>query len=908
MKSICKFLKKESGYSIVMILAVLGLGVGSLSFVITDILPKLKNEKSKIESTINYRIFIASLNDYILHAIKERWCLNIINGIDETDLLESGTCTFNPITRLPRDMEEIVTNPGNLERLLWGPDNIGSWPANLAQAKTDNRILPINFVRRNNDSNIRPLTYEQVALKDGKLKFKITKDIIKDMNDEHPLFTMTNKVKGCLDSVDIEIFQDMDLNNKPGAEERKIGISLNANLLLDLRCLNIRTVKSTTYYTFYPRRLHTFSLIKYGDLAGDAYNEFYGPVYLAGDFVLPEEKSDPAKNTVFYDTLTFGVFDGVVNTKKEFSVGTILHNDQTSYSFDQRGDPYQSKQNSYKGFRGFLGGIRLDSSQDKGFFNLFDHTNKSNADIGLLRQCIDEAKFETTPSSNNDSQFGVSSEENQDDSPNVSYTLSFTEKNKFKLGITPTPKTESVGSFIVRILAPGINVDSFGTVEISAGGRTFSGLIGKGSQVEIKTDLNLAAEVEKKLKPINDFSLKDYKDLDKNSSFPDSNLGKIFKSAANALGEKCKDEVSAECVALGFDDKKDDDCPDAPTPELHPCNYSADITSYNTAKTNLITPFEDIKVMPTNGPANVILTMEDVTQGTNKVVLNQKKFNIKFSPAWISLHELGEELMFNIKFIANNYSTKSMSINLEVKGVTVTPKEDVLNINPDAMFALVCPQGMGQADWDIDMSVSSNFSWNYANTSAGADIQNNDNESLEEIVFDKDLQEGHRDSMTKSVVKKCTVQPERTHIYGFYVCETLNILPRTEPLYMIGTFIIKNIIQAKNVPVYWYSIWHGVASDLILNDLFKDSQVCHFGSNTPLNKILFKNFLENSTLAGRMTYCGPQGLIQGKNNFSWTTVDPDVGIAKIGDSMTSQKANRIQKWVIKADSKVEVIK
>jgi hypothetical protein len=124
---------------------------------------------------------------------------------------------------------------------------------------------------------------------------------------------------------------------------------------------------------------------------------------------------------------------------------------------------------------------------------------------------------------------------------------------------------------------------------------------------------------------------------------------------------------------------------------------------------------------------------------------------------------------------------------------------------------------------------------------------------------------------------------------------------------MIGTFIVKDLIQPKSQkPVYWHSIWDTKASDLVMNDLNASNPVC--GSDK-LGGKTFDHLMKDNQLKARMIACSSLDLVNnGPNNFSWTTVDPDIGIAKPGDTMTSQKVNRIQKWVIKEESRVEVIR
>lgn len=96
--------------SIVTVLGVIGLGLAGVTYLIKDGLPRLQGEKKKIDSQLNYRVFISSLNDYVVHGIRERWCINYENGL--SDLLLSNKCSSSS------PMEEIVTYPGNLERIL----------------------------------------------------------------------------------------------------------------------------------------------------------------------------------------------------------------------------------------------------------------------------------------------------------------------------------------------------------------------------------------------------------------------------------------------------------------------------------------------------------------------------------------------------------------------------------------------------------------------------------------------------------------------------------------------------------------------------------------------------------------------------------------------------------------------
>src|SRR5690606_7540115 len=104
----------------------------------------------------------------------------------------------------------------------------------------------------------------QVEAPDGKLSFKITEAALNDMSEQHPLYLMVQKIRNCIQEINIEVYQVKEINSQSQADERKIGIKIDTkNKSVPLSCLLVRTANSTTYYTFYPRRLHSFSLMKY---------------------------------------------------------------------------------------------------------------------------------------------------------------------------------------------------------------------------------------------------------------------------------------------------------------------------------------------------------------------------------------------------------------------------------------------------------------------------------------------------------------------------------------------------------------------------------------------------------------------------------------------------------------------
>lgn len=199
MNTLFSIIKGQRGMSIVTVLGVIGLGLAGVTYLIKDGLPRLQGEKKKIDSQLNYRVFISSLNDYVVHGIRERWCINYENGL--SDLLLSNKCSSSS------PMEEIVTYPGNLERILWGADTIGTDITTAPSAANSSNILGLNYLRYHSSPQKTNtlLTYDKIAPTDGKLTFKITGQILEDMNESHPLYIMSRKIKDCVNSIDVEV-------------------------------------------------------------------------------------------------------------------------------------------------------------------------------------------------------------------------------------------------------------------------------------------------------------------------------------------------------------------------------------------------------------------------------------------------------------------------------------------------------------------------------------------------------------------------------------------------------------------------------------------------------------------------------------------------------------------------------
>ncbi len=975
--------KNQRGASLPMVLAVVTLGVGGLAYTITDLLPKMQKEKTRVEATINYRVFMASLNDYLVHALRERWCFNVSES-GETDLLLSDACSDG------KPMEEIVTYRGNLERLLWSNKNVEAYPTSITEARKDNRIMAINYIRYHSSPKLtnKLLTVDKILLPNGTMNLRLSRDTLDDMNDQHPLYTMTRGIRECVNSVDIEISQLRIKGNMGKGDAQKIKVAIVPNINpLKIRCHSIRTAHSTSFYTLFPRRLHTFSLIKYDNLDAGLNNEFHGPVYVAGNITLPQATGSSStmlpneplrprcltpgngeKTSIFYNTVTLGIFNSG-DSSRVFRPGQITQKNGSPYTFAERGHPYASKQDCYPGFRGFLGGIHLDATEDKGFYNLFDHTGTTSADMNVLQSCINETKYQTTPSLHRESKLAYKKELNTSTEARVRVAL--TKFNRFKPGSLPAivgrPRDRSLlrSDFLkFEVPRPADGVSSYGTLFVSPIGEdfdlgerdNFSGTIGGPSQIAISIYLDRLGfrkdesptkpgTLEGMLSALDNADRNSYDDVVPSSHvlYSTKTYQDYFK-AAKDLRDLCETRVSAQCAALKYP-ASSVSCAGVISPPtiMHVCDYGDELNAFTLERAKLRSYFVDLQTVvndptgATNRP-RLTIRLEDQSKmvgAASKDILNQKLLNLSVTPGWklffpLLKKKLENNLGLQLNFQAFHFGIERRSISLHLVDevnfqVALKPLDpDITDYtlhdswrtadqnrvvslpDPREIVHLDCPNGMGLADWDNDMSGSSSFSWNYANTPAGAVVDTNDHSTLPQIVFAEDLQEGHLPSLTKSIVDECIVKSTRNVVYGFYVCKKLTIEPRTNPLHMIGTFIVKELSQQTDAQVSWYSVWDAKAGDFILTDLNSGNPQCTL--STIVSKT-FLDYLTDGSLPSRLRNCTALNLVNnGPNNFTWTTVDPDIGIANAGDTMTSQKANRIQKWIIKEESRVEVIR
>jgi hypothetical protein len=179
------------------------------------------------------------------------------------------------------------------------------------------------------------------------------------------------------------------------------------------------------------------------------------------------------------------------------------------------------------------------------------------------------------------------------------------------------------------------------------------------------------------------------------------------------------------------------------------------------------------------------------------------------------------------------------------------------------------------------------------------------------------------------MARDCIIQKRRKLIYGFYVCERLIIEDgRTSPLNIIGTFIVNSIHGGVfnpstqkvdsptpkpnlNKPVIWRTVWDPVSANLFINhynNKYRLGQLAPINDCLPVNNLKYLGMIQNNQ-KGLIETCSAVNFVEdGLNNLRWTTVDPDIGLPTPTSVMTSQKVSRIHRWIIREDSRFDLVR
>lgn len=169
--------------------------------------------------------------------------------------------------------------------------------------------------------------------------------------------------------------------------------------------------------------------------------------------------------------------------------------------------------------------------------------------------------------------------------------------------------------------------------------------------------------------------------------------------------------------------------------------------------------------------------------------------------------------------------------------------------------------------------------------------------------FNEDIVSNSFDFKIAATRNTCKIHPNVTTVTGFFVCRNLEILARSAPLKMIGTFIVtKNMTvdpSAINAGVTWASMHNQQAVNIMKQPNASGSPTLRRANGSNCSGLYSGSvpFWHPDPglngLADRIR-CSSTFLLQGKGPPRWTSIDPDCG--RIGDSTNTQCLKRIRNF------------
>ncbi len=901
------FLSSNRGATMLTTIVLFSAVLGTLTLVTTHLLKRLKSTQVNSEYVLDSRAFITSFMDYTVLAIKERWCMN------ESWMRSSTRCQPNS-SKPSAAMIDAITYDYNLERLLW-----------TQTSKDEMQDLLKHYGVPN------PKSYKILLEKIPPIKIDL-----KNITGNHPLSQVVGKISKCLSSINVEAFRPASLDQVSEGDAVKLFVKVVGNTSTSIKGCPEK-IESLGLFEFIPRPLHSFSLIKIGDLDASTPFHFYGPVYVEKDLILPTK--DSATGATFYNSLVLGL-GGEIKTK-----------DKAPYTFQKRGDPSFSFQDRYPeipAFGGFKRGVIFDPRKDDGLAALFGNVNVQESKA--TNKCLERLNLKTNLLLTKDSKLwvkaatssknkltGIIGLSNKDEfislvkkaeckkeldeflNCNVDNKKDLTTKLQINFG-----QKDKEGKNIVNLfadMAPSVPV----TYKVN-----FSQFI---EELKYKLEL-LESELGKEIKELQESLKKECRDAP-------TLVKKIFpcnsKSKTILNDEKCKEEFTPD------KDEKDKDKITKLEEERKKCLSIVDLNQQIKDKEKALQEQEDdlkkqianLENLNKNKP-QLEIKIDNIGE-KDQEVSNQVKLSIDLK----NWENLKKSNLFDGEFFLNfqpmDFVSDLMTGGNKRSGTDGPNAEGVLNtiavtldglfliskdkksINSNLWQCLDCPLGntkepetilnsalnkecetteaMPIADWNISFLASTKDVWNYTTNNP----LDTDNRPQGKKIFSQGTQEGQiREKVNASLIGECIIESDVDQVFGHYVCKQLTIKPRTTNLNLIGSWIVENLDQttvttSKQVKVNFYSYWEDYA----------------------VKKLQDKNLLEkNNCGASRWSITNQQGnircspislIINGADNFTWQTVDPRIGPQTSNGTRQAKITGRYDRWVVRTIDRKDMI-
>jgi len=208
------------------------------------------------------------------------------------------------------------------------------------------------------------------------------------------------------------------------------------------------------------------------------------------------------------------------------------------------------------------------------------------------------------------------------------------------------------------------------------------------------------------------------------------------------------------------------------------------------------------------------------------------------------------------------------------------------------------------ANWGVSFADQTRWAWNIVSAD-GAGVDPNKDPLTGTLVFNQSNSLKHTTEFRiVSIVGNCIIEDSAQVITGFFVCDNLEIRPRSSPLRIIGTFIVGQLKVDKTVyknGVRWSNIYHPQAViDLKAMNILKprtDGITC---SDVEEKLPLWHPKPALNDHQDRFL-CSPASLSSESSVFQYTTIDPDCGL--IPGSLQPVCKRKYNRFILKEHSR-----
>ena len=877
------FTRKNGNITVIVVGTLLVAGVGM--YFLTNRLAQLQQTEKHSTEIIAYQMALSSTVNYVMHAIKERWCV--------TENLSQRDC-FTSI-------DEWANDPLNTGRLLIG----------------EVRLSDDDFLREyRNGSHDKD---EQIKLGTASNPFNVSIDL-STISSRHPLFVSLNALRDreVFDAVNISVSRVNNIHYPSSQDD--IYLSIQASLHSRLSVANLvkrfsgvsvlgqgKELFREAIVGFFPREADSFALVVANDMRLDSSSDLSG----VGDFQIPklENKTELASGShgVVFTSPVF-VNGNVVladtangNHRTEYNAttfasrlvlgdGSVMLSDNgrliasTPASAGGIGHEFYSQLSQQ--FGGFRQGLVQEGTRDRGLDYLFKLKSGITPDRSLMAQCIERNLVQTDLNFTRESALVVraSGPVTAMSDGVFKYRLALTKKNVFMEqygfgGLTLQNNNPDVvaadlkqdhkpiARMVVEFPTSGVRVtanvsrESFLTITADRGGdRALAAAAGKVS-IQISPVL-----VEGNIQPNQVDLTVGFENASVLSEAPSISI-QAYEVGSNGAGGLRESFMRSNHSVLTF--AKGANSLVQPDPMF---TNTVDFMTANPQGSEIVTT-----LLP-EGDATLL-------ERSCTAVVAGPSIDSDFAPyarsSWLFAPILASDLyQFNIADFDGANSTQR-SEQIKVALTDLIGKVPTSNYVDEIVTAVA--QRTAGTFGDVNISYQSPIVYLQRTKDLtktlimeGPDYQRAE---LTKIIAQQKRSKWPvytmlSDSSNGSIAGECVIESSADFVTGFYVCDKLIIKPRKSPLRIVGSFVVGST-QIDPSAVKHGIVWSSIFDRQAVEELMA---VGRLGNGEGCADVSVPAWQPaNLAISAKRMACNPLSL-RVADPFRWTTVDPDCAL------------------------------